>query len=139
MIYELIKVAHLTSMVLWIGSAFTVPMAVLALSKSESAYQALTVTAFRRAYVWVGGVGIIGTWVFGLALLSIGQWFNAPWMWAKLAVVIVLSGLHGALSGRLKKLAQRSQDVPTRLLKSLVALHAIGLLAVLSLVIFKPL
>lgn len=138
MIYELIKVAHLTSMVLWIGSAFTVPMAVLALPQRDNAHKDQTVDTLRQAYVWVGGVGIIGTWVFGLALLSLGQWFNAPWMWAKLAIVIVLSGLHGALSGRLKKLAQHSQDMPTRLLTSLVALHAIGLLTVLSLVIFKP-
>lgn len=138
MIYELVKVAHLASMVIWMGSAFTTPMVVLALMQRNDLPEPSAMAALRQTYVWVGGVGIVGTWGFGLTLLSQGQWFNAPWMWAKLAVVIVLSGLHGALSGRLKRLAATNAVTRKTLFKLLIALHAIGLLTALFLVILKP-
>lgn len=137
MTYDLIKVAHLASMVLWIGSAFTVPMVVLGLVHTKNLQQPSALAALRQAYVWIGGVGIVGTWIFGLTLLSLGQWFNAPWMWAKLAVVIVLSGLHGAISGRLKRLAETPAVIQKSFFKVLIALHAVGLLTALFLVILK--
>lgn len=138
MIYDVVKIAHLASIVLWIGSAFTVPMVVLALAQREGALQREAIAALRQGYVWVGSIGIVATWVFGLTLLSLGGWFDAPWMWAKLAVVIVLSGLHGALSGRLQRLSNTPAYLPLGPFKGLVALHAIGLLAALTLVILKP-
>ena len=138
MTYDLIKVAHLASMVLWMGSAFTIPMVVLALVQTRNLPQQSALAALRLAYVWVGGVGIVGTWVFGLTLLSLGQWFNAPWLWAILAVVIILSGLHGAISGRLKRLSTTPAVIKKSFFKILLALHAVGLLTALFLVILKP-
>ena len=72
MIYELLKIAHLASMVLWIGSVFTVSMAVLALATRAKALPTEAVSALRQAYVWLGGFGIVATWIFGLSLLSLG-------------------------------------------------------------------
>lgn len=44
-------------------------------------------------------------WVFGLALALSGHWFGDLWLQAKLAIVVVLSGVHGVLSGQLRRLA----------------------------------
>lgn len=138
MIYEIVRIAHLASIVLWIGSAITAPMVLLALKDRQIGDASLPVNAARYAYVRLGGVGIVGTWAFGLTLLSIGNWFDAPWMWAKLAVVMILSGLHGAMSGRMKRLAWDGKDIPTGFFKTLLVLHGVGLIAVLTLVILKP-
>ena len=138
MIYDMIKVAHLPSMVLWIGSAFTIPMVALHFARHQGASDVIAIGALRQTYVWLGGIGIVATWIFGLTLLSIGHWFDAPWVWAKLAVVLILSGLHGALSGRLKRFPRDKAPIPTGLFKALLAFHAVGLLTILTLVILKP-
>ena len=138
MIYELVKVGHLASLILWMGAAITLPMAALYLVQQEAASHGPAIRALRQAYLWLGGIGIVATWVFGLILVSLGQWLNAPWMMAKLAVVLILSGLHGAFSGRLRRLARDEGPFPSGLFKALLGLHALGLLMVLTLVLLKP-
>jgi len=31
----------------------------------------------------------------GITLAVMGGWYSAPWLWAKLVLVFMLSGLHG--------------------------------------------
>lgn len=40
---------------------------------------------------------MIVVWASGLFIASSGGWLTSGWMQAKLAVVIILSGLHGAM------------------------------------------
>ncbi|RMB08057.1 CopD family protein [Eilatimonas milleporae] len=138
MIYDFVKIAHIASMVLWMGLAFTVPMVALALARQADGGHQTAIAALRQAHLRLGGPGIVATWVFGLALLSLGGWFNAPWMPTKIIFVVFLSGLHGALSGHLKKIAWAGDGVPARFFKILLLLHAAGLAAVLALVVLKP-
>ena len=138
MTYDIIKIAHLVAMVLWMGAAFTVPLVALMLSRYADAPQSAAIKALRQAHLWLGGIGILATWLFGLTLLSLGGWLDARWMMAKLLLVAVLSGLHGALSGKLKKAAWDGNGVPAGFLWLLLSFHAVGLLAVVSLVVTKP-
>ncbi|WP_298686979.1 CopD family protein [uncultured Sphingomonas sp.] len=43
-------------------------------------------------------------WVVGLTLAAEGGWFAAGWLHAKIALVVLLTGLHGMQSGRLRRL-----------------------------------
>lgn len=138
MVYEFIKIGHIISVVLWIGCAFTTPLAVVLIGKAGPSHSAAIVSVLRAAYLHVAGPAIVATWIFGIALLSLGQWFNAPWMMAKLVVVLILSGLHGALSGKLRKLVSEGGLVPRRFFLVLLGLHLAGLLAAVCLVVLKP-
>ena len=142
MLYDLLKIGHLASMVLWMGAAVTTLMGALALAPMPTKDPDMAaIGAFRRAYRWLGGPGIVGTWGFGLALLSFGGWLHAPWLWAKIGVALLLSGLHGALSGRLRRLENTGagQAMPTGFFVTLLVLHAAALLTVLALVTLRPL
>lgn len=138
MIYELVKIGHIISVVLWIGCAFTTPLAVILIEKTGPTGSSAMVRVLRAAYLRVAGPAIIATWVFGITLLSLGQWFDAQWMIAKLVVVLFLSGLHGALSGKLKKLAGDSGPVPRGFFVVLLVLHLTGLMVAVCLVVLQP-
>ena len=47
---------------------------------------------------------MIVVWALGIALAFSGSWFSSSWLQVKLALVIVLSGLHGVQSGALRRL-----------------------------------
>lgn len=138
MTYDLLKIAHLVSMVLWIGSAFTIPVIVLGLFGASSNEKGVAIKAIRLAHSRIAGPAIVGTWVFGIALLSVGGWFDAQWLWAKLAIVLVLSALHGAISGTLRRLSWDGDSGRPKLFWALVVIHAIGLICVVALVVLKP-
>src|SRR5690606_30839939 len=54
------------------------------------------------------------SWVFGLWLAWKGGWFSAGWLHAKLAAVILMSAVHGYLSGAVRKFAEARNEKPAR-------------------------
>ncbi len=73
-------------------------------------------------------------WGFGIALAISGHWFAEIWLWAKLIFVIVLSGIHGVQSGRLRRLAGGTAARPLR--TAPIILGSILVIAILAVV--KP-
>ena len=97
MLYELTKTAHLVALFVWIGGMVTVALAlrypadVLFLKPLKSYDRAVTTPA------------MIAALLFGILLGIQGGWFSSAWLWMKIILVLVLSGLHGALVGKLRK------------------------------------
>ncbi|WP_412770330.1 CopD family protein [Rhizobium mesoamericanum] len=48
---------------------------------------------------------MIIAWLTGLSLSMMGRWFPQGWLLVKLGLVLILSGLHGMMSGRLRRAA----------------------------------
>jgi len=44
-------------------------------------------------------------WALGIVLAQQGGWFTLPWLQAKLALVVVLSAIHGVQLGAMRRLA----------------------------------
>jgi putative membrane protein len=77
-------------------------------------------------------------WLTGAAIATEGRWFESPWLWAKLALVLALTGLHGVQSGRLRRL-QRGDLLQMRMrLDHVVAFIATSVVLVALLVVLKP-
>ncbi len=98
--YETLKVIHLTSVVVWMGGmivASAIPVGDLSEKGVRNVRLLLT-------------IGIVATWLAGLVLAQQGGWFSAPWLHAKLALVTLLSGLHGVVVARLRGRAYASSD-----------------------------
>lgn len=81
---------------------------------------------------------MILVWAFGLTLAFQGKWFGAPWLTAKLALVVLLSAVHGLLSGSLRRLAWEEDPALPSLLPRIPALVASAVAAIAFLVILKP-
>lgn len=133
MTYLVLKAFHLVAIVLFLSG-------MLVLSLGLKAYQAGNLTAEMRQLIlrWdrfatSPALGIV--WIAGLSLAYLGDWYSDTWLHTKFAIVFLLSGLHGTLSGRLKRESGPSSDsrLPTYSLTGLcVATPSIILLAVLK-------
>lgn len=96
MLYQLLKAAHLVSLFVWMGGMVAVA---LALRHAPVAYLR-PLKSYDRA---VTTPAMVLAWAFGILLAVQGNWFTDLWMMAKILLVLVLSGLHGALTGRLRR------------------------------------
>ncbi len=76
-------------------------------------------------------------WAFGLTLASVGGWFVATWLQVKMALVIVLSAVHGIQSANLRRLGTEDRTLPRPTLWR--ALFIVLLVTgILTLVLVKP-
>ncbi len=96
MLYDLTKAAHLISLFVWIGGMVAVAVAlrnpnVIHLKPLKAYDQAVTTPAMILALL------------FGILLGVQGGWFTSSWLGMKILLVLGLSGLHGALVGKLRR------------------------------------
>lgn len=95
--------------------------------------------AARAWHRWVTGPAILLVWGLGLTLALKGGWLPAAgWLWAKLALVTALSGLHGAQAGALRRLANGQEDRRAAFIRFIPALIVLAVVGILFLVIAKP-
>jgi len=101
----LMRFVHLLGVILWIGGIVAVAFA--AGSAVDSAKQE-TAAALRAAALKVATPGMLLAWIGGLAMLVphfMSLYVRAGWMHGKLALVVIASGLSGAIAGQLRKAA----------------------------------
>lgn len=111
MLYELTKAAHIISVIVFISG-----MAVVALFLRYP--NADTLPAIQNFDRKVTTPAMLLTWALGIFLGVQGGWFGAGlWLSAKILLVLVLSGLHGMITGRLRRKVREadfSSDAATK-------------------------
>lgn len=55
---------------------------------------------------WVTVPALVAVWMLGIGLTSLGGWMGQTWLFGKIAMVLVLSGLHGILAATLRRRLQ---------------------------------
>ena len=95
MLYDLTKAAHLIALFVWIGGMAAVALAL----RFPALVHMKPLKAYDRA---VTTPAMILALSFGILLGVQGGWFSSGWLGVKILLVLGLSGLHGALVGRLR-------------------------------------
>ncbi|MET2829301.1 CopD family protein [Mesorhizobium shangrilense] len=107
--YLWLKAIHIAAVITWVGGMLVVAVTTTAFSAvAYDEAEARRGAFFAQVRRWdqrVTTPAMLLVWAFGLALAVTGQWLSQPWLLAKIALVIVLSGLHGMLSDGLRRLA----------------------------------
>lgn len=136
--YLAAKTAHILSVFclmcsfwtnLWIWSS-------LAESRGEETQRVLA--RWRRFDGPLGSGSLLLVWTFGLWMLMDVGWHRFPWMQLKLTAVLILSGLHGMVTGRVRRMAEEPAYVPASP-RGVVALTLALVVAVVALVVSKAL
>lgn len=138
--YLWLKSLHIAAVIVWIAGLLVAALTLAA--RCDSAID------HRRSMDWLEKVrrwdrrvtspAMVLVWAFGLVLAMQGGWFPSAWLTAKLALVLVLSALHGSISGRLRRSGCVDVGLPPRIVRHAPA-AAVGLmLAVVILVVVKP-
>jgi uncharacterized membrane protein len=81
---------------------------------------------------------MVVAWGLGIALASLGGWFGAGWLYAKLVLVFALSGLHGVLSACLRRQLEGTNVRERAWIRIGPALCIAAFGAIALLVVLKP-
>ena len=131
--YSWILVAHIAAISVWVGGMLANDLALLAVPSGGPP------PANRLMRRWNRGVTIpamVATWIAGAAMVVLGGWYVMGWIWAKLAIVLLLSALEGAQTANLRRLAEGRRPPAYLQFSSLFLVAAIPVIATLA--VTKP-
>ena len=141
MSYLWIKAAHVVSVVLFLGGTFTLLLTCAALGtrSGREVDAAVTLRAVvRRWDARVTQPAMIAAWAFGIWAAVIGGVFSDFWLQAKLVFVLLISGFHGTLAGRLRRVDQQGSPGTTEPGLVPVGLTLAAVSGIVVLAVVKP-
>ncbi len=112
--YLWLKAFHIIAVIAWMAGMLYLPRLFVYHCEAEpGSQQSETFKVMeRRLLKAIINPAMIATWVLGLWLAWQGGWFAAPWLHAKFALVLVMSGVHGMLSRYVKDFAaDRNREI----------------------------
>lgn len=138
--YDWIKAAHVISIIAWMAGMLYLPRlfvyhADTAIGSDKSETFKVMERRLLRAII---NPAMVATWIFGLWLAWVGFGFSGGWLHAKLALVLILSGVHGYLSGSVRKFAQDRNTKTARHWRIVNEVPTVLMIAIVILVIVKP-
>jgi putative membrane protein len=92
----------------------------------------------RRLLKAIINPSMIVVWVLGLILVWQGGWITSGWLHAKVALVLVMSGVHGMLVRYVKDFAADRNVRPARFYRMINEIPTVLMIGIVILVILKP-
>jgi putative membrane protein len=141
MIYLWVKALHVVAIVAWMAALLYLPR--LLVYHADAAPGSQTSETFkvmeRRLLKAIANPAMIATWVLGLTLVyQTGAW-NQGWFHGKFLCVLLLSGFHGWLGKQVRVFAADANEKPARVFRIANEVPTLLLIAIVILVIVKPL
>src|SRR5689334_9296821 len=140
MLYLWLKALHIISVIAWMAGMLYLPrLFVYHAGVPVGSPQSETFKVMeRRLLKAIMNPAMIATWVFGIWMAVEGAWFKSGWLHAKLAFVILLSGLHGYLSASVRRFANDQNTKSPRFYRILNEVPTALLSLIVLLVVLKP-
>jgi len=140
MTYFWLKAGHIIFVVFWMAGLFMLPRLFVYHQECDPASpdNAQWIERERKLLriILMPSIGVV--WVLGLALaFTIGAW-GQGWFYAKLALVLGLSGYHGYLSSYAGKLAKGERSLSGKQLRLLNEVPGVAVALIVVLVVIKP-
>ena len=139
--YLWLKAFHIATVAIWIGGMLVLSLAVATLPASGSDGGDAKSPLIERVAQWnrwVTSPAMMLAWALGISLAIQADWFTAPWLWVKLPIILALSAVHGALSGRLRRRKGILGASPPSLLRFSGPLTVSVIVVVAILAVAKP-
>lgn len=92
----------------------------------------------RRLLKAIINPAMIAVWITGPLLAYRMGFFQSSWLHAKLALVLLLSGVHGYLVGRVRAFAEDRNERPARFYRVLNEVPTALMILIVMLVVLKP-
>lgn len=92
----------------------------------------------RRLLRAIINPAMVVAWVFGLWLAWRGFAFSGGWLHAKIGLVVLLSGVHGYLSGGVRRFAEDRNQKSSRHWRVVNEVPTLLMIAIVILVVVKP-
>lgn len=139
--FNWIKAAHIIAMVCWFAAIFYLPRLFVyhAMSDDKISHERFIIME-RKLYRGIMTPAMIATWIFGLWMVVLGWdvYKTQGWLHAKLLLVILLSGYHGACGFYRKKLMDNPHYKTHKFWRWFNEVPVFALIIIVILVVVKP-
>ena len=138
--YEWLKAFHVIAVIAWMAGMLYLPrLFVYHCEADVGSMQSETFKVMeRRLLKAIINPAMIVTWVLGLWLAWRGGFLAAPWLHAKLALVIGMSGVHGMLSRYVKDFAADHRRKSQKFFRIINEVPTVLMILIVILVVVKP-
>jgi putative membrane protein len=138
--YQWLLAFHIIAVISWMAGMLYLPrLFVYHCEADAGSRQSETFKVMeRRLLRFIINPAMIVTWALGLWLTWQGGWFTAHWLHAKLALVILMSGLHGMASRYVKDFAADRNRKSQKFFRIFNELPTLLMIAIVILAVVKP-
>ncbi|PVE24812.1 protoporphyrinogen oxidase HemJ [Microvirga sp. KLBC 81] len=138
--YLWIKAFHVIAVIAWMAGMLYLPrLFVYHCDAPKGSIQSETFKIMeRRLLKAIINPAMIVTWLLGLYMIWDGGWYTSGWLHAKVALVLILSGVHGVYVRRLKEFAADKNTRPAKYYRILNEVPTVLMIGIVILVIVKP-
>ena len=138
---EWVKALHVIAVIAWMAGMLYLPRLFVYHAGAETgSIQSETFKIMeRRLYGGITTPAMIATWVFGLWMVFAGlvDW-SSGWPYLKAAMVILLSGFHGALGRWRRDFAEDRNERPARFYRMVNEIPTVLMIVIVVAVIVRP-
>jgi putative membrane protein len=144
-VYEWIKAFHIIAVIAWMAGMLYLPrLFVYHCAAEKDSVQSETFKVMeRRLLLGIINPAMIAAIALGLWLAWLGPdsrygWFASGWLWAKIALVLGLSAVHGLFARWVKAFAADSNRHSQRFYRFINEVPTVLMIAIVILVVLKP-
>lgn len=140
MLYLWIKALHIIAVIAWMAAMFYLPRLFVyhAMTPKGSAQSETFKVMERRLLKAIANPAITVAWLAGLFLVYTGGWYMDAWFHAKLVLVLIMSGLHGAFSRWVRAFAADANTHSAKFYRIVNEIPTVLLIGIVILVVVKP-
>lgn len=139
-LYDWLKALHVISVIAWMAGMLYLPRLFVyhAAAKPGSELSETLKVMERRLLRAIINPAMTAAWIFGLWMAWEGNLWGQHWFWAKLALVIAMSSLHGLLSRWQRDFAEDANRHPAKFYRIVNEVPTVLLVGIVILVIVRP-
>jgi putative membrane protein len=139
-VYEWVKALHVIAVIAWMAGMLYLPRLFVYHCEAEpGSRQSETFKVMeRRLLRAITTPAMIAAWLLGLGLLYQGGWLAFHWLQAKLALVLLLSAIHGFLARRVADFAADRNRYSQKFFRVINEIPAVMMVGIVILAVVKP-
>jgi protoporphyrinogen IX oxidase len=139
-VYEWIKALHVIAVIAWMAGMLYLPRLFVYHCEAEpGSRQSETFKVMeRRLLRAIMNPAMIAAWILGLGLAYQGGWFAVHWLQGKLALVLLLSGIHGFLARSVRDFAADRNQHSQKFYRIINEIPAVLMVGIVILAVVKP-
>lgn len=142
MVYDWLRAAHIIFVIALMAGLLMYPRFLVYRLEAEGdpRFEAAMDKAAASLLRIILNPSLVLAWVFGIAMLA-QNWdalHRQPWMWAKIVLVIALTGMHGWFISLGRKVAAGQRPIPVKRLRMLNEVPALIAIAAVIMVVVQP-
>ena len=138
--YEWLKAFHVIAIIAWMAGMLYLPRLFVYHCEAEpGSRQSETFKVMeRRLLTVITNPAMAASWVLGLWLAWTGGWYAAGWLHAKVALVLVLSGVHGFFVRCVREFGADRNRRPQKFYRIINEVPTILMIGIVILAVVKP-